>query len=45
MLLPGDDIESLVQVTGTAECVGQVPGEQPGESMIARRVGTAEAVL
>lgn len=45
LLLPCDDVEGLIQVTGVAERVSQMPGDQPGERAVACGVSAAEAVF
>jgi len=45
LLLPGDDVEGLVQVTGVAQRIGQMPGDHPGQRVVGCGVGAAEAVL
>ena len=45
LLLPRDDIEGLVQMTGVAERISQMPGDQPGERVVPLGVGAAETVF
>ena len=45
LLLPGEDLKGLVRMPAVAERIGQMPGDHPGERVVAGRLGAGQTVF